>query len=66
MAKHKGSKKKHSVKKRAQKLKELTAEDLFANPSLLQSPQFRALPLEKQFQLTSQLKQMRMIQSASS
>ena len=61
MTKHKGSKKKRSVKKRVQKIKELTAEDLLLNPALLQSPQFKALPLERQFQLTSQLKQLRMM-----
>ena len=63
MGKHKGKKKnlKKRVHKRAQKLKGLTAQDLLMNPALLQSPQFKALPLEKQFQLTSQLKQLRMM-----
>ena len=59
MGKHtKKSKKKHIVKKRVQKMKELTAQDLYMNPALLYSPEFKALPLEKQFQLTSQLKMM--------
>ena len=63
MAKHKSKKKviKKRVQKRAAKLKELTAQDLLMNPELLHSPQFKALPLEKQFQLTSQLKQLRMM-----
>lgn len=61
MGKHKTKKRitKKRVQKRAQKLKELTAEDLLMNPALLQSPQFKALPLEKQFQLTTQLKQLK-------
>ena len=63
MAKHKSKKKsiKKRVQKRAAKLKEITAQDLLMNPELLQSPQFKALPMEKQFQLTSQLKQLRMM-----
>ena len=63
MAKHKSKKKinRKRVQKRAAKLKEMTAQDLLMNPELLQSPQFKALPLEKQFQLTSQLKQLRMM-----
>ena len=63
MGKHKGKKKnlKKRVQKKVQKLKELTAEDLLLHPELLQSPQFKALPLEKQFQLTAQLKQLRMM-----
>lgn len=63
MAKHRGKKKnlKKRVQKKAQKLKELTAQDLFMNPALLYSPEFKALPMEKQFQLTSQLKQLRMM-----
>ena len=65
MGKHKGKKKnknlKKHVKKRVQKLKEITAQDLLLHPELLQSPQFKALPLDKQFQLTSELKQLRMM-----
>lgn len=52
---------KKRVHKKVQKLKELTAQDLLMNPTLLQSPQFKALPIEKQFQLTSQLKQLKMM-----
>lgn len=54
-AKHKNLKKR--IKHNAKKLKELTVQELFLNPALLYSPEFKALPLEKQFQLTSQLKQ---------
>lgn len=63
MSKHKSKKRisKKRVQRRVQKLKELTAEELLLHPELLQSPQFKALPLEKQFQLTSQLKQLRMM-----
>jgi len=63
MSKHKSKKRisKKRVQRRVQKMKELTAEDLLMNPVLLQSPQFRALPLEKQFQLVAQLKQLRMM-----
>ena len=52
---------KKKVQHKAKKLKELTPEELLLNPALLQSPQFKALPLERQFQLTSQLKQLRMM-----
>ena len=63
MPKHKAKKKnlKKRVHRKVQKIKELTAQDLLLQPELLQSPQFKALPLEKQFQLTSQLKQLRMM-----
>ena len=60
----KGSKKRNlrkKVKAKAKKLKEITAEEILMNPALLQSPEFKALPLEKQFQLTSQVKQMKMM-----
>ena len=62
MAKHNRHNKKNlkkRVKHNAKKLKELTAEDLLMNPGLLQSPQFLQLPMEKQFQLIAQLKQLR-------
>ena len=61
MPKHKAKKKnlKKRVHRKVQKLKEITAEDLLMNPALLYSPQFKALPLEKQFQLTTQLKQLK-------
>ena len=61
MPKHKAKKKnlKKRVQKKAQKIKELTAQDLLLHPELLQSPQFKSLPKEKQFQLASQLKQLR-------
>ena len=49
--------KKHTVKKNAQKLKGLTVEDLIANPSLLHSPQFQQLPSDKQMQLIAAVKQ---------
>ena len=51
------NKRKHTVKRNATKIKGLKVEDLIMNPALLQSPQFKALPIEKQFQLTTQLKQ---------
>ena len=49
------TKHKRHVKRRAKKLLEITAHDLLLNPALLYSPQFKALPLERQFQLTSRL-----------
>ena len=67
MGKRKIKAKRRNLKKRVhrnvQKVKGLTAEDLFMNPALLYSPQFKALPLEKQFQLTSQLKQIKMMKT---
>ena len=62
MAKHNRHNKKNlkkRVKKNVRRLKELTAEDLLMNPALLQSPQFQQLPMEKQFQLISQMKQLK-------
>ena len=52
------------VKQNVKKIKEknsttFTVQDLALNPALLYSPQFKALPMEKQFQLTSQLKQLK-------
>lgn len=62
MAKHNKNKKrniKKRVKKNVQKIKEITTEDLILNPALMYSPQFKALPLDKQFQLLGQVKQLR-------
>lgn len=52
---------KHNVKKikKTSKVPEITVQDLALNPALVYSPQFKALPIEKQFQLTSQLKQLK-------
>ncbi|WP_405289851.1 hypothetical protein [Methanobrevibacter sp.] len=63
MGKHKSKKRisKKRVQRRVQKMKDLTPEDLLLHPELLQSPQFRALPLEKQFQLMTAYKQLRMM-----
>ena len=47
---------KKRVKHNAKKIQGLTAKDLLLNPSLIHSPAFKALPMEKQFQLTTQLK----------
>ena len=61
-AKRKNLKKtvKHNVKKIKEKNSTtFTVQDLALNPALLYSPQFKALPMEKQFQLTSQLKQLK-------
>ena len=55
----KGKRSKKRVQRRARKLRELTAEDLLQNPALLQSPQFQALPLEKQYQLINQMRQLK-------
>ena len=64
MPKHKAKKRnlKKRVHRKVQKMKELTAEDLLINPALLQSPQFKALPLEKQIQLVTQMKQLKAMQ----
>jgi len=61
MAKHKSKKRniKKRVKKNVQKIKEITAEDILQNPALIYSPQFKALPLDRQLQLLAQVKQLK-------
>ena len=49
------------VKRNARKIKELTAEDILLNPALVESPQFKTLPIEKQIMLMNQVKQLRAI-----
>ena len=66
MAKHNRHNKKiirKRVKKNAKKLKELTAQDILLNPALVESPQFKQLPPEKQILLMSQVKQLRALMS---
>ena len=48
---------KNAVRKNVQKLKEITVQDIILNPAILHSPQFKALPIEKQYQLIEQVKQ---------
>ena len=61
MAKHRTKKRnmRKRIKKNVQKIKEITAEDILRNPILVESPQFKALPLERQFQLMAQVKQLK-------
>ena len=63
MPKHakKNQKRKRTVKKNADKLKEITARDILLNPALVHSPQFKALPIEKQIQLMAQVKQLQQL-----
>ena len=62
MAKHNKTKKRNirkRVRRNAQKIKEIKAEDIIMNPSIVYSPQFQQLPKEKQFMLMTQVKQIK-------
>ena len=66
MAKHNKSTKRKirkRVRHNAKKIKELTAEEILLNPALVESPQFKQLPTEKQIQLMAQVKQIRALMS---
>ena len=66
MAKHNKSTKRKirkRVRHNAKKIKELTAEEILLNPALVESPQFKQLPTEKQIQLMTQVKQIRALMS---
>ena len=62
MAKHNKSTKRKirkRVRHNAKKIKELTAEEILLNPALVESPQFKQLPTEKQIQLMTQVRQLK-------